>query len=168
VRTSEDCLYLNVWTPTLNNTAKLPVMAWVHGGEFLDGSAAMHLHDGGNLAVLGNVVVVTFGYRLQSFGFLYDGTEEAPGNQGLYDQLLALEWIQSNVVAFGGDPEEVTLFGWSAGGIAVGFFLSISDANLPFKRAIVQSGPASIKFVAKNNTIALNDAREFASIFRVR
>ncbi|XP_037526348.1 putative inactive carboxylesterase 4 [Rhipicephalus sanguineus] len=162
---SEDCLYLNVWTPTLNNTAMLLVMAWIHGGQFLDGSAAMHLDDGGNLAALGNVVVVTIGYRLQSFGFLYDGTEEAPGNQGLYDQLLALEWIQSNIGAFGGDPGEVTLFGWSAGGVVIGFFLSMSDASLPFKQAIVQSGPASIKFLAKNNTIALNDSRKFASIF---
>ncbi|XP_037526347.1 acetylcholinesterase-1-like [Rhipicephalus sanguineus] len=165
VSTSEDCVYLNVWTPTLNNTASLPVMAWLHGGRFLVGSAAMHLDDGGNLAALGNVVVVTIGYRLQSFGLLYDGTEEAPGNQGLYDQLLALEWIRSNIGAFGGDPGEVTLFGWSAGGMTIGFFLSIADVKLPFKRAIVQSGPATRKGLTKNNTIALNESREFASIF---
>ncbi|KAL1472130.1 hypothetical protein MTO96_023161 [Rhipicephalus appendiculatus] len=79
-------------------------MAWLHGGEFQVGSPAMWLDDGGNLAALGEVVVVTIAYRLQSYGFLYDGTEEAPGNQALHDQVLALKWIQDNIGAFGGDP----------------------------------------------------------------
>ncbi|XP_075553532.1 cholinesterase 1-like [Dermacentor variabilis] len=164
-RTSEDCLYLNVWTPNLNKTAALPVMAWIHGGEFILGSAAMHLDDGGNLAALGNVVVVTIAYRLNSFGYLYSGTEEAPGNQGLYDQLLALEWIQNNIAAFGADPGEVTVFGWSAGGMSIGFFLTMTDARLPFKRAIIQSGPSTKQGQTKNSTIAFNESRQFAAMF---
>ncbi|XP_049511264.1 acetylcholinesterase-like [Dermacentor silvarum] len=137
---SEDCLFLNVWTPTSNNSTRLPVMAWLHGGGFRSGSAAMHLDDGGNLASLGGIIVVTIAYRLQSFGFLYDGTDDAPGNQGLHDQVLALKWIQQNIQSFGGDPREVTVFGWSAGGTSIVLHMTSTESKDLFKRAIIQSG----------------------------
>lgn len=163
--TSEDCLYLNVWTPTLNGSAGLPVMAWLHGGGFQVGSAAMPVDDGGNLASLGNVVVVTIGYRLRSFGFLYDGTDAAPGNQGLHDQVLALTWIRDNIAAFGGNPNQVTLFGWSAGGFSTGFHLLSPGSQSLFKRAIIQSAGVTRKGRAQDKSTILERSRRFASIF---
>lgn len=162
---SEDCLYVNVWTPILNNTPGLPVMAWLHGGGFQDSSAAMSLFDGGNLAALGGVVVVTIGYRLQSFGFLYDGTEDAPGNQGVRDQALALRWVQDNILAFGGDPKEVTLFGWSAGGIATGFHLISPKSEGLFTRAIILSAGVTNKGRVRETCLMLKYSKKFAAIF---
>ncbi|XP_037518780.1 acetylcholinesterase-1 isoform X2 [Rhipicephalus sanguineus] len=163
VQTSEDCLYLNIWTPSLSG--KRSVIAWIHGGLFRHGSAAMPLVDGGNLASLGDVVVVTIAYRLGSFGFLYGGTEGAPGNQGLHDQLMALKWIQDNISSFGGDPAEVTLSGFSAGGISIGFFLTAPGTSALFKRAIVQSGPVTPKRVSIHKDAALVQSGKFARIF---
>ncbi|XP_065295368.2 acetylcholinesterase-1-like [Dermacentor albipictus] len=162
---SEDCLYLNVWTPKLNASVGLPVMAWLHGGGFQSGSAAMPLDDGTHLAALGDVVVVTIAYRLLSFGFLYDETPAAPGNMGLHDQQLALKWIQENVAAFGGDPAEVTLFGWSAGGISTGFHLLSPGSKSLFKRAIIQSAGVTKKGRAKDKSEMLNYSRKFAASF---
>lgn len=164
-RKSEDCLYLNVWTPTLNASAGLPVMAWIHGGGFQEGSAAMPLDDGANLAAFGDVVVVTIAYRLQSFGFLYDGTTAAPGNMGLHDQQLALKWIQENIAAFGGNPGEVTLFGWSAGGISTGFHLLSPGSQPLFKRAIIQSAGVTKKGRAKDKSEMLEYSRKLAGNF---
>lgn len=163
---SEDCLYLNVWTPKLNASTGLPVMAWLHGGGFQVGSAAMPLEDGAHLAALGNVVVVTIEYRLQSFGFLYDGTSAAPGNMGLHDQQLALKWIQQNIAAFGGNPGEVTLFGWSAGGISTGFHLLSPGSQSLFKRAIIQSAGVTKKGRAKDKSEMLKYSRQLAATFR--
>ncbi|XP_077492296.1 acetylcholinesterase-1-like [Amblyomma americanum] len=161
---SEDCLYLNIWTPTLNTSARLPVMAWLHGGSFESGSAAMRLEDGSNLAALGEVVVVTIAYRLQSFGFLYSGTQEAPGNQGLQDQVLALKWIQENILGFGGDPGEVTLFGFSAGGYSTGYHLLYPGSKDLFRRAIVQSAGVINKGRVQDKSVVLNSTREFARV----
>ncbi|XP_037582033.2 acetylcholinesterase-1-like [Dermacentor silvarum] len=162
---SEDCLYLNVWTPKLGSSAHLPVMAWLHGGEFQVGSAAMWLDDGGNLAALGQVVVVTIAYRLQSYGFLYDGRENAPGNQAFHDQVLALKWIQDNIEVFGGDPDSVTLFGWSAGGISTGFHLLSPGSQSFFKRAIIQSAGVTNHGRAKSPSTMLDYTKQFAQIF---
>uniref|UniRef100_L7M115 acetylcholinesterase n=1 Tax=Rhipicephalus pulchellus TaxID=72859 RepID=L7M115_RHIPC len=162
-QTSEDCLFLNIWTPSL--TGKRPVIAWIHGGDFRHGSAAMPLVDGGNLAALGDVLVVTIAYRLGSFGYLYDGTEGAPGNQGLHDQLMALKWIQDNIAAFGGDPAEVTLSGFGAGGISIGFFLTAPGTTALFKRAIIQSGPVTLKGMAIHKDAAPIQLSKFARIF---
>ncbi|KAL1472134.1 hypothetical protein MTO96_023159 [Rhipicephalus appendiculatus] len=159
---SEDCLYLNIWTPTLEKSAGLPVMAWLHGGVLRYGSAAMPLDDGSQLASRGNVVVVTIAYRLQSFGFFYDGTDEAPGNQGLHDQVLALKWIQQNIQYFGGDPQEVTLFGWSAGGTSIVFHMTSPESKDLFKRAIIQSGDIN-KSEVKNMSVVFNSSRDFAA-----
>jgi para-nitrobenzyl esterase len=119
----EDCLNLNIWSPDLG-TAKLPVMVWIHGGAFANGSSAIVSNDGGNFARDG-IVCVTINYRLGVDGFLFLGNGNA--NLGLLDQIAALKWVQENIAAFGGDPDNVTIFGESAGAMSVGTLLSISS-----------------------------------------
>ncbi|CAH1790988.1 unnamed protein product, partial [Owenia fusiformis] len=127
-----------VFTQTLNEKAKLPVMVWIHGGGFMLGSNRMY--DGTVLASTGDVVIVTINYRLGPLGFLSTGDDDAPGNAGLLDQIQALKWVNENIASFGGDPKEVTIFGESAGGMSV-MALSISPlAEGLFSRAIPQSG----------------------------
>jgi para-nitrobenzyl esterase len=139
----EDCLTLNVWA--LAATAKpRPVMVWIHGGAFIEGSARNHWYDGTTLASRGDVVVVTVQYRLGPFGFLELGepggaAEAGCGNAGLLDQVAALRWVHENIAAFGGDPANVTLFGESAGGAAVAMLLGLPSARGLFHKAIVQS-----------------------------
>ena len=143
-RQSEDCLYLNVWTGAREPGAKLPVMVWIHGGSLVFGSGAQEVYDGAALARLG-VVVVTINYRLGPFGFLAHPalSQESPrrvsGNYGLLDQVAALEWVNRNIAAFGGDPGCVTIFGESAGGGSVQALLLSPLARGLFQRAIVQS-----------------------------
>jgi para-nitrobenzyl esterase len=133
---SEDCLNLNVWTidPVLG--ARLPVMVWIHGGGFLNGSAAMPLWSGQRLAQRG-VVVVSLNYRLGAFGFL--AHPEVGCNFGLQDWVAALNWVQRNITAFGGDPGNVTVFGQSAGGAASRALLCAPAARGLFHRAVIQS-----------------------------
>jgi para-nitrobenzyl esterase len=143
--TSEDCLTLNVFTPVTAMHAKLPVMVWIHGGGFVNGSGTAELYDGTKLAEQG-VVVVTINYRLGRFGFFAHPalTAETPktylANYGLMDQIAALQWVQRNIAAFGGDPTNVTIFGESAGGIAVNRLMMIREAQGLFQKAIVESG----------------------------
>jgi para-nitrobenzyl esterase len=142
----EDCLYLNVWTPAADGRRR-PVMVWIHGGAFIMGSGSAGLYSGAHLARRGDVVVVTINYRLGALGFLNhpelaardDGI--AP-NVGLRDQIAALAWVRDNIDAFGGDPENVTIFGESAGGMSVGTLLGTPAARGLFHRAIPQSGAA--------------------------
>lgn len=139
---SEDCLFANVWTPAKDASAKLPVMFWIHGGSFVFGSGAQDVYAGEALARRG-VVVVTINYRLGPFGFLSHpglSKEGCPGNQGLLDQVAALEWVKRNIAAFGGDPGCVTIFGESAGGGSVVALLLSPLAKGLFHRAISQSG----------------------------
>jgi para-nitrobenzyl esterase len=132
----EDCLSLNVWTPDPGR-AGLPVMVWIHGGAFVNGSAAVPLYAGDRFARDG-VVCVTINYRLGCEGFLVlDG---ASPNRGLLDQIAALEWVQENIAAFGGDPGNVTIFGESAGAMSVTTLLAMPRAAGLFRRAIPQSG----------------------------
>jgi para-nitrobenzyl esterase len=143
---SEDCLYLNVWTPAKNANEKLPVMVWIYGGGFGGGSSADPLFEGSPLAHEG-VVVVSFNYRVGRFGFLAhpELSREnggASGNYGLRDQIAALEWVRDNIAAFGGDPSNVTIFGQSAGGYSVSILAASPRANGLFHRAISQSGGA--------------------------
>ncbi|XP_049330626.1 uncharacterized protein ces2b isoform X7 [Astyanax mexicanus] len=140
---SEDCLYLNIYTPSKpDEDAKLPVLVWIHGGGFVLGAAAMQ--DGSGLAAYQNVVVVIIQYRLGLTGFFSTGDEHAPGNYGLLDQLAALRWVQENIQSFGGDPAKVTIFGESAGGVSVSLqILSPMSAGL-FRYAIAQSGTAAM------------------------
>ncbi|MFF3501871.1 carboxylesterase/lipase family protein [Streptomyces sp. NPDC003247] len=141
---SEDCLYLNVHTPTQRSLHERPVMVWIHGGGFTVGSGTFY--DGGNLAARGDVVVVTLNYRLGAFGYLAhpDLAQESPqgtsGNYGLLDQQAALRWVRDNIAAFGGDPGNVTIFGESAGGGSVCHHLVSPRTTGLFDRAIAQSG----------------------------
>ena len=145
-RTSEDCLYLNVWTPAKSSSEKLPVMVWIHGGAFAEGSGSEPLYNGHNLSKQG-VVMVTINYRLGPFGFLaYPAlSKESPhgvsGNYGLMDQVQALKWVKKNIAAFGGNPANVTIFGESAGAMSVDILLAIPQSKGLLNRAIAESGP---------------------------
>ena len=144
---SEDCLFLNIWTPTLpkegSNENLKSVYVWIHGGGFMGGSASGPMYDGAILAATQDMVVVTINYRLGALGFLVspDGVS-APGNAGMWDQVMALEWIQDHIKYFGGDSNQVTIAGESAGGMSVsGLFLSPSVRGL-FNNVITMSGSA--------------------------
>ncbi|WP_292093344.1 carboxylesterase family protein [Brevundimonas sp.] len=143
---SEDCLNLNIWRPEGAGSAPLPVMVWIHGGGFNNGSGTAALYDGAALARRG-VVVVTLNYRLGRLGFFdhpalaAERAEDEPGgNYGLMDIIAALGWVRANIAAFGGDPEAVTVFGESAGGAAVTRLMIAPPARSLFHRAVVQSG----------------------------
>jgi para-nitrobenzyl esterase len=143
----EDCLYLNVYTPAADN-AKRPVFFWIHGGGFTLGSGSEPLYDGGPLALRGDIVVVTIHYRLGALGYLYLGGHGgeawgATANAGQLDQIAALEWVKTNIAAFGGDPANVTIAGESAGSMAAATLLAMPAARGLFKRAILQSGAAN-------------------------
>ncbi|MEV6113838.1 carboxylesterase/lipase family protein [Streptomyces sp. NPDC052109] len=136
----EDFLNLNVWTP--DPAARLPVMVWVHGGAFSNGSGSVPGYDGTAFARDG-VVLVTLNYRLGAHGFLHLGPEDtAPANLGLLDQIAALEWVRDNIASFGGDPGRVTVFGQSAGAMSIGALLAMPVAKGLFHRAVLQSGAA--------------------------
>ncbi|CDQ83391.1 unnamed protein product [Oncorhynchus mykiss] len=138
---SEDCLYLNVWVPTSPRPHNLTVMVWIYGGGFYSGSSSLDVYDGRYLAHSEKVVVVSMNYRVGAFGFLaLPGSWEAPGNVGLLDQRMALQWIQNNIHVFGGNPKQVTIFGESAGAVSVGIHLLSPDSRPTFTRAILQSG----------------------------
>jgi para-nitrobenzyl esterase len=142
----EDCLSLNVYTPAAD-AERRPVMVWIHGGGFAIGSGSQPIYDGAPLARRGDVVVVTINYRLGPLGFLYlkdlcPDLDGAVGNAGIRDQVAALEWVRDDIAAFGGDPENVTIFGESAGGMSVGTLLGMPSARGLFARAIPQSGAA--------------------------
>ncbi|MGH9089847.1 MAG: carboxylesterase/lipase family protein [Acidimicrobiales bacterium] len=160
---SEDCLSLNVWTPAPDG-ARRPVMVWIHGGGFTSGTGASILYRGADLALHGDVVVVTVNYRLGALGFLahpalawdggtagaWDGgtagggdggTAATAGNWGLLDQVAALRWVREHAAAFGGDPGNVTVFGESAGAMSISALLAMPMAAGLFHRAVVQSGP---------------------------
>jgi para-nitrobenzyl esterase len=144
---SEDCLYLNVWTPARDASDKLPVLVWFHGGAYVIGSGSEPGQDPTRLAGKG-LVVVTLNYRLGVFGFLSHPwlAAEAPfhasGNYGLMDQIEALRWVKRNIAAFGGDPERVTIAGHSAGSTTVNILMAAPLAKGLFQRAIGQSGSA--------------------------
>ncbi|XP_072242839.1 carboxylesterase 3 [Leuresthes tenuis] len=140
---SEDCLYLNVYSPAeAAKGDKLPVMVWIHGGGLTMGAASQY--DGAPLAAYENIVMVVIQYRLGILGFLSTGDEQARGNWGLLDQLEALRWVQENVEAFGGDPQTVTVAGESAGGISASILTLSPKAKGLFHRAIFQSGVATL------------------------
>jgi len=142
----EDCLTLNVWTPTLDPEAKLPVMVWIHGGGLISGSGSQPLYDGQFLASQGEVIVVTINYRLAQLGFLAhpllsaESEHDVSGNYGLLDQIFALRWVRRNIKSFGGDPGNVTIFGESAGASSVCALLVSPLAEGLFHKAIFQSG----------------------------
>jgi para-nitrobenzyl esterase len=135
----EECLNLNIWTPDLGRSATLPVMVWIHGGSYRNGSGAVPTYDGAQFARDG-VVCVTINYRLGVDGFL--ALDDGIANLGLLDQIAALHWVQDNIAVFGGDPSRITIFGESAGGMSVSTLLAMPQADGLFSRAIAQSGAA--------------------------
>ncbi|MBN3298212.1 SASB hydrolase, partial [Amia calva] len=150
---SEDCLYLNIYTPVKPSTEKkIPVMVWIHGGGFQIGAASWY--DGSALAAYEDVVVVIIQYRLGVLGFLSTGDEHARGNFGFLDQIAALQWVKENIKSFGGDPESVTIFGESAGGISVSALVVSPLASGLFHKAISQSGVATLMFPQDPMTVA--------------
>jgi para-nitrobenzyl esterase len=178
-QTSEDCLYLNVWTPKTSATANLPVVVFIHGGAFSEGSGSIAVYDGTRLATTG-MVVVTINYRLGVFGFLAhpdltaESDRHASGNYGFMDQIAALKWVQANIQGFGGDPHRVTLWGQSAGAFSVGALLASPEAKGLFQRAVADSGLASselpmpalpaaeeagVKFATSHNAHSIRELR---------
>ncbi|XP_010004477.1 PREDICTED: fatty acyl-CoA hydrolase precursor, medium chain-like [Chaetura pelagica] len=161
-QTSEDCLYLNVYSPAGSSKKdKLPVMVWIHGGNFIFGGAARY--DGSALSAYENIVVVVIQYRLGLLGFFNTGDEHARGNLGFLDQVAALQWIQEHIEHFGGDPSSVTLFGVSAGSCSVfAHVLSPLSKGL-FHKAISESG---ILIPSEKDLRATSDLKKIASIFK--
>jgi para-nitrobenzyl esterase len=144
---SENCLFLNIWTPGLSDGRTRPVMFWCHGGAFIVGSGSSPWYTGTNLAQKGDVVVVTINHRLGAFGYLHLedlGGEQfaSSGSAGMLDIIAALEWVRDNIASFGGDPGNVTIFGESGGGAKVSVLMAMPAAQGLFHKAIIQSGPA--------------------------
>ena len=177
--TSEDCLFLNVWAPSDTRGGKLPVMVWIYGGGFQQGSAANPVFDGSRLAERG-VVVVSVNYRVGLFGFLAhpeltaESPQRASGNYGLLDQLASLQWVKRNIAAFGGDPDNVTLFGQSAGAASVDFLFGSPLARGLFARGIAESFGVNkttpTLATAEKNGLAVGDkvgARTLAELRKV-
>ena len=160
---SEDCLYLNVWVPrTRPKLHKSAVLVWIFGGGFYYGSSTLDLYDGKYLAAQTNLIVVSMNYRLGALGFLSLANEEAPGNAGMWDQLMSLSWVQDNINKFGGDPKNVTLFGESAGAAAVSLHLLSPLSRNKFARAILQSGTATMPWATYTRQEAVRRAKELA------
>jgi para-nitrobenzyl esterase len=140
--TDEDCPFINVWTPGL--TGQRPVLVWLHGGGFANGSGGAAMYDGAALARRGDAVTVTVNHRLNVFGYLNLaelGGHPSSGEAGMLDIVAVLEWVRDNIAAFGGDPGNVTIFGESGGGMKVALLLAMPPAKGLFHRAILQSGP---------------------------
>jgi para-nitrobenzyl esterase len=136
---SEDCLTLNVWTPS-PDSGKRPVLVWIHGGAFTSGAGSLAWYSGDQFAANGNVVVVSINYRLGALGFL-SLPEVSAGNLGLLDQVAALRFVRDNIAAFGGDPNNITVVGQSAGAASIAILMTMPPANGLFRRAILQSAP---------------------------
>lgn len=174
---SEDCLYLNVWTPARSDKERLAVMVWIHGGGFVAGATAEQLYHSEHLAKKG-VVVVSIGYRLGILGFLAHPSLSAEndikvsGNYGLMDMIEGLKWVQQNISAFGGDPGRVTIFGESAGGIAVSMLCASPLAKGLFHGAISQSGgsfgPVRANGGPGENVQSLKDAEQAGSAWAIK
>jgi para-nitrobenzyl esterase len=164
---SEDCLYLNVWSPANSADAKLPVMVWIYGGGFAAGGSSEPRQDGSKLAEKG-VVVVSMNYRLGIFGFFAhpelakESPQHASGNYGLMDQASAIDWVHKNIAAFGGDAESITIFGESAGSISVSAQMASPLSKNLIKRAIGESGSV---FMLSAPPLSLEDAERQGSEF---
>jgi para-nitrobenzyl esterase len=152
---SEDCLYLNIWTPAVSPREKLPVFVWIYGGGFSSGSAACAVYDGEEMSKKG-IIFVSINYRVGVFGFLShpelsnESENKVSGNYGLFDQIAALAWIKKNIEAFGGDPLKVTIAGQSAGSMSVSALVASPLAKSLFRGAIAQSGGILSGFLTEN------------------
>jgi para-nitrobenzyl esterase len=166
---SEDCLVLNVWTPSVRGGSKKPVMVWLHGGGYTSGSAGVPVYDGTNLAAKHDVVMVGINHRLNVFGYLYLGGIAGDkyadsGNAGMLDIVLALEWVRDNIAHFGGDPGNVTIFGESGGGGKVSTLMAMPPAKGLFHKAIVESG-STLRVSSREDADAA--ARKFLAQIKV-
>jgi para-nitrobenzyl esterase len=166
---SEDCLFLNIYSPGLDN-ARRPVMVWIHGGAFCMGSGSTPTYRGGILASNGNIVLVTINYRLGALGFLNlneltKGKIPSTGNEGLQDQATALRWVKENIAGFGGDPDNITIFGESAGGMSVGCLLNLPEARGLFHKAIIES---AVGEMARPLDMSVDLAAEFLIAVNLR
>ncbi|XP_051030262.1 acylcarnitine hydrolase-like [Phodopus roborovskii] len=151
ISTSEDCLYLNIYTPAhALEGSNLPVMVWIHGGGLVTGMASVY--NGSMLAALEDVVVVTIQYRLGILGFFSTGDQHARGNWGYLDQVAALRWVRQNIANFGGNPDCVTIFGQSAGGTSVSSHVLSPMSQGLFHRAIMESGVALVPVLISNTS----------------
>jgi len=165
---SEDCLFLNVFSPGLDN-GRRPVMVWIHGGAFCMGSGSMPMFTTGTLASNCNIVLVTINYRLGALGFLNlnkltKGRIPSTGNEGLQDQVAALRWVRENIANFGGDPDNITIFGESAGGMSVGCLLNLPEACGLFHKAIIES---AVGEMARPLDMSVEFANEFLKAVHV-
>ena len=166
---SEDCLFLNIWTPGVDNT-KRPVMVWIHGGAFIMGSGFDSMYESDKLMKRGNVVLVSINYRLGMLGFLRlkevtGGKIPATGNEGLLDQVLALKWVKDNITAFGGDPDNITVFGESAGSMSIACLIVMPKAKGLFQKSIMESGVGS---VAVPKEVANRDGELFLKVSGIK
>ncbi|KAL7878314.1 hypothetical protein AOLI_G00092880 [Acnodon oligacanthus] len=166
---SEDCLYLNVWTPSKRlqdpEQPLVPVMVWIYGGGFTTGTASLDVYNGRYLSQSEQVVVVSINYRLGPLGFLaLPGSEQVKGNAALFDQRLALSWVAENIAAFGGNPSSVTLFGESAGAGSVGHHILSVGSHSFFSRAVLQSGTPNAVWAAVETAEAWNRSLTLAQL----
>ncbi|KAI0986164.1 hypothetical protein GJ496_002066 [Pomphorhynchus laevis] len=159
---SEDCLYLSIWAPI--NCEKCAVLVWIYGGFFTSGSIEMPVYNGGALSAYQQIIVVSINYRLGAFGFLYDGTSNAPGNAGLLDQQMALKWVKDNINNFGGDSENICLAGESAGAMSIGFHLKNRKSRSYFTHAILQSGTHIMRQAFVERIESINKTRNLAKL----
>ncbi|XP_042195188.1 LOW QUALITY PROTEIN: cholinesterase [Callorhinchus milii] len=158
---SENCLYLNLWVPS-PRPKKAAVMVWIHGGAFMSGSSSLLVYNGRFLSHTQKVIVVSMNYRLGVFGFLaLPGNSDVPGNMGLFDQRLALQWVHDNIAAFGGNPKSVTLFGQSAGAASINMHLIASQSSSLFHRVIMQSGSSNTPWAFVKSVDAKHRAAAF-------
>ncbi|KAK6982895.1 cholinesterase 1-like isoform X1, partial [Biomphalaria glabrata] len=160
---SEDCLYLNVWRPACDSGCQpKTIMVWIFGGGFFAGTSTLDVYNAAQLAARNDVIVVSFGYRVGIFGFLYLGNDSAPGNAGLLDQVMALKWVKDNAVNLGGSPDDITIFGESAGAVSVGFHLLSPLSKDLFKYAIMQSASPLAFWSLQDVEFARSRARKLA------
>ncbi|KAL3878505.1 hypothetical protein ACJMK2_030847 [Sinanodonta woodiana] len=156
---SEDCLYLTLWVPK-NIDGKLATLIWIFGGFFVLGTTTLDIYDGKLLAAKNNVIVASIQYRLGPLGFLYLGSDDVPGNMGLWDQQMAIKWIYDNIELFGGDRKRITLFGESAGAASVNYHCLSKYSQQYFTNAILQSGSALSDWAFMPPDVAVRYAQE--------
>jgi para-nitrobenzyl esterase len=164
----EGCLYMNIWTPGLDD-AKRPVIFWIHGGAFIIGAGNELFLESGVLVKRGDIVLVSINYRMGAFGFMNlkeitGGKIPATGNEGLLDQIAALEWVQDNIAAFGGNPDNVTVAGFSAGGMSIGDLLGMPKARGKFCKTMNRSGSTNTVTPLKS---AVDGAEQFLKVLNI-
>lgn len=157
---SEDCLFLNIHTPSIDMNSKLPVLFYIPGGGYFFGSGHSEASVGPEYLLNNDVVLVSLNYRLGLLGFISTATQAAPGNLGLKDIVVALKWVQNNIAAFGGDPSSVTIFGESSGGYSVTLLMVSPMASGLFQKAIVMSGSATNFYKSENQKRTMDLAKE--------